>query len=147
MTIRKTLAAERQAYTSFLRSLGIFSISLTDSTFHGDRVRYFDDPKRELDVEWKTGIDQLWESGFDVRASVTIRVSGPKSKASSFLLTAVYVLHIHAPAPVNPQHVKRFAGSEVRLIIWPYVREYAMSVFGRMHVPPTILPVTGSKGA
>jgi preprotein translocase subunit SecB len=148
MTTKKARAAERHvSYTTFLGSLDIVSISLADSTFHGDRDRYFDDPKRELDVDWKTEVGDQWETSFDVRASVTIRVSGPKSKESSFLLAATYVVHVHAAAPMDPHNVKRFASSEVRLIVWPYVREYATSIFGRMHVPPTILPVIGSKGA
>jgi preprotein translocase subunit SecB len=118
---------------------------LIDSTFHGDRDQYFEHSKHELDVDWTTQLAAQQEESFDVRANVRIRISAPKAK-DFFTLTASYLLHVHAPAPLDPKHIKRFSVSEVRLIVWPYVREYATSVFGRMHVPPAILPVTGSKG-
>jgi preprotein translocase subunit SecB len=146
MKTKKAKATEQLSYPSFLRSLELFSISLSDSNFHGDRIQYFESSKHELDVDWRTELADQWEESFDVRAIVTIRISAPKTKKDLFALTATYVLHVHAPSPLDPQHLKRFTDSEVRLIIWPYVREYATSFFGRMHVPPAILPVTGSKG-
>ena len=145
MTTKTARIAQQSPYTSFLRSLDLFSISLTDSSFHGDREQYFEHSKHELDVDWTTDLAGQWEESFDVRANVTIRISAPRAK-DLFTLTASYLLHVHAPAPLDPKHVKRFTDSEVRLIVWPYVREYATSVFGRMHVPPAILPVTGSQG-
>jgi preprotein translocase subunit SecB len=147
MTTKKLHRGEQSSYTSFLRSIEPFFISLTDSSFHGDREQYFEHQKHELDVDWKTEVTKQWEESFDVRANVKIRMFAPASKRDFFTLTASYLLHVHAPAPLDPQYVKKFTESEVRLIIWPYVREYATSVFGRMHVPPAILPVTGSKGA
>ena len=147
MKTKKASSAELPAYASFLKSLEIFSISLTDSTFHGDRDEYFENPKHELDVDWRTELAGEWEQSFDVRVNVTIKISAPKKGKDFFKLTGEYLLHVHAPAPVDHQHVKRFTDSEVRLIVWPYVREYATSLFGRMHVPPAILPVAGAKGA
>lgn len=147
MTTKKSRGSEQPSYTSFLRSIEPFFISLTDSSFHGDREQYFEHQKHELDVDWKTRVVNQWEKSFDVRADVKIRMLAPTSKKDFFTLTASYLLHVHARAPLDPFHVKKFTDSEVRLIIWPYVREYATSVFGRMHVPPAILPVTGSKGA
>jgi preprotein translocase subunit SecB len=146
MTTKKSQAVEQPTYTSFLRSLEPFFISLTDSSFHGDREQYFENQKHELDVTWRTELAKKWKESFDVRAHVTIRIFAPATKKDFFTLSASYLLHVHAPAPLDPEHVQRFTESEVRLIIWPYVREYATSVFGRMHVPPAILPVTGSKG-
>jgi len=146
MTTKKARVVERTAYTSFLRSLDLFSISLVDSSFHGDREQYFENPKHELDVDWRTEVAGQGEESFDVRANVKIRISAPTTKKDFFTLTASYVLHVHAPAPLDPKYVQRFTDSEVRLIVWPYVREYVTSMFGRMHVPPAILPVTGSKG-
>jgi preprotein translocase subunit SecB len=147
MKTKKASPAELPAYASFLKSLEIFSISLTDSTFHGNRDEYFENRKHELDVDWRAELAGEWEQAFDVRVNVTIKISPPKKGKDFFKLTAEYLLHVHAPAPLDRQHVKRFTGSEVRLIVWPYVREYATSLFGRMHVPPAILPVAGAKGA
>lgn len=137
---------DQSSYTEFLRSLEPFFISLTDSTFHGDREQYFENEKHELDVDWKTRLTKKWEESFDVRADVTIKIFAPDTKKEFFKLMASYLMHVHTAAPINAEHLKRFTEAEVRLIIWPYVREYATSIFGRMHVPPAILPVTGSKG-
>jgi preprotein translocase subunit SecB len=136
----------KSTYPDFLRSLDLFSISLTDSSFHGDRDQYFEHAKHELGVEWDTRVEARWDASFDVRVDVKIVISAPTAKESFFSLNASYLLHVHAPAPLEEEHVKRFAESEVRLIVWPYAREYATSVFGRLHVPPAILPVIGSKG-
>jgi preprotein translocase subunit SecB len=145
MTTKKARPAQ-QPYTSFLRSLELFSISLTNSSFHGERDQYFEHPNHELGVDWRTELAGKRKESFDVRVNVTIKISAPTAKENFFMLTASYLLHVHAPAPLDVQHLERFTDSEVRLVVWPYVREYATSVFGRMHVPPAILPVTGSKG-
>ena len=136
--------ARRTSYPEFLASLDLISISLIGSSFSGDRREYLRNMEHQLSVSWRSEAVDRREDFFDVRVDVAVRVSAPKSKDAFFQLTAGYVLHIHASPPIDAAHVARFADSEIRLLVWPYVREYVSSISGRMHVPPIVLPITGS---
>jgi hypothetical protein len=143
---KKTLArTSTMNYTDFLRSIQPIWISLVETSFAGDRAQYFEHKEHELSVSWNAEPVEFGAEFFEVKAQAVIRLSPTKSRESFFSLSATYHLHIHASAPLNRDHVKRFVGGELRLLVWPYVREYTSSVSGRMHVPPVLLPLTGSE--
>jgi len=145
---RKTEAAEgKKSYPRFLASLNLMSISLVRSRFSGDRQQYFKNKAHQLSVSWTSKTSKRGEDFFDIGVDVAISLAVPKSDVTFFDLTASYLLHVHAPAPLNKVYIKRFSDSEVRLLVWPYVREYVSNISGRMHVPPIVLPLTGSDEA
>lgn len=145
MTRRKNARTVQQPYTEFLRSLDLIWISLVNTQFSGDRQQYFEHKDHQLAVSWKSEAIEFGEDFFEVRADIAVKLSAPKSTRGFFDLTATYMLHIHAPSPVDREYVARFAESELRLVIWPYIREYVSSVSGRMHVPPVLLPLVGGE--
>jgi hypothetical protein len=142
--VAQTAIAASPAYAEFLSSLDVVTIAMVASSFSIDRQAYFEARQRQLNVSWEPRITMAEEDFFEIRADVVVKLSDGKKRAF-FNLAASYELHIHAPAPMNPDFVNRFAESDVRVLIWPYVREYVSGVSGRMHVPPVILPLTGSK--
>jgi preprotein translocase subunit SecB len=143
MTPRKSKHVGVASYTDFLSSLEPIWISLVGTNFTGDRERYFEFREHQLSVSWDVEQAECRKDFFEVRVKAAVRVSPPKSDKSFFDLTATYHLHVHASSPLNKDHVKRFAEGELRLLLWPYLREYVSSVSGRMHVPSVLLPVTG----
>jgi Preprotein translocase subunit SecB len=140
-TTAKKTSRELADYTEFLKSLDLSGIALAESKVTGDRTKYLDVPDHEISMGWRCKPFAVGKSRFDVRADLTVAVSKPKSDIHFFDLTASYVLHIHAGVAFPYEHVERFCSSEVRLIIWPYFREYVASVCSRMHIPPVILPL------
>ena len=55
----------------------------------------------------------------------------------------VYQAHFHADDVIgNRELAKEFAQSEMRLILWPYFRQFAFETSARMSVPPITVPLT-----
>ena len=112
--------AKSPDYPSFLRSLDLFSISLTDSSFHGDRDEYFEHSKHELSVEWNTKVAAQWKESFDVRVDVKIGISAPTAKGDFFALTAELSSACpcsSAPRRRTREEVCRFGGTLDRLAV------------------------------
>src|SRR3954470_19931770 len=128
-------------YAKFLKSLDLKLISLVESDFRIDRARYFAEKNTELSVEWDSKLARSKPGFFECEASLDVSLKSPKSKLPSFALRATFLLHVHAKGHVKPEFLNDFSNSEVRLVVWPYFREYLSSICGRMHVPPLFIPL------
>jgi hypothetical protein len=69
-----------------------------------------------------------------------MEMTGGKSKVHIVSIAATYDLHFHAKVKPKPL-VDKFCNSDLRLIVWPYFREYVTDVSARMYIPPVILPL------
>lgn len=133
-------------YTLFLKSVEPIIISLVESSFRVDREQYFNEESKRLSIAWQCVPSKVKHNCFDAHATLVVKLGSPKPKSKpSVEITAVFEMHFHGAKPINRAFVDRFADSEVRLVIWPYFREYVSSVSGRMHVPPIVLPF-GTRG-
>jgi preprotein translocase subunit SecB len=128
-------------YREFLKSLHVGSIALSDCTAQIDRTRYFD-TEEELMLVAKTKAINIKKDAFDVEATIAVRSHEVGKKDGSLKIDATYLLHFHGKAPVQSTHIKRFVDGDVRLVIWPYFREFVAATTGRMHIPPVTLPIT-----
>ncbi|HEY7097557.1 MAG TPA: protein-export chaperone SecB [Terriglobales bacterium] len=141
MTRKKKGSQELPGYTEFLQSLELSLIGLTQSNAKVDRARYLSEENHSISISWggkalESGLDH-----FDVRAELTVKVSKPKTQTYFLELKAVFLLHIHCMKDSPAEYVDRFCNAEVRLMMWPYFREYVTSMCGRMHIPPVFLPL------
>jgi len=85
-------------------------------------------------------------SRFQVRARLDLAVSGIKSKKPWFSMSAIFELQFLSRIPIKRSLVSRFADSDVRLIVWPYFREYLSDVCNRVQImPPIVLPLSGTE--
>jgi preprotein translocase subunit SecB len=128
-------------YAQFLTSLEPSVIALRESTVKGDRDKYLEAQNHAITIGWKSRSVTLGPEHFDVFADLNLTVSKPKSHGDFLELSATYYLHIHCRKRFPPEYVDRFCNSEIRLIVWPYFREYVTNVCGRMHIPPVFLPL------
>jgi preprotein translocase subunit SecB len=139
---RKSKASLKVAdYTEFLKSLKLSVIALSDATVKGDRDKYLQAPNHVISMGWKSRPVASGQDHFDVLADLTVSVSKPKSQAHFLELAVTYQLHIHCAKKFPAEYLDRFCDSEVRLMVWPYFREYVTSTCGRMHIPPVFLPL------
>jgi len=129
-------------YTQFLKSIEPITISLINSRFRVDRDQYFTEKQKKLSINWSCVPKETGDDYFEANAEVVVRLGsliGGKFKPS-VEINATFEMHLHASKPIDPALVKRFADGEVKIMIWPYFREYVSSVSGRMHIPPLLLP-------
>jgi preprotein translocase subunit SecB len=141
MTRRSKAPQKLADYTEFLKSLDLSVIALSEATVKGDREGYLEAPNHVISMRWMGKSVKSGPSHFDVLADLTVSVSKPKSKVHFLDLAVTYRLHIHCAKAFPPEYVDRFCNSEVRLMVWPYFREYVTSICGRMHIPPVFLPL------
>jgi preprotein translocase subunit SecB len=129
-------------YARFLRSLDLVSIALVESRFRIEREAFLD-AEEDLFVKVSGHSHKISKKFFEVRSELAVRTErkGKPKRPGSFQMMAVFELHIHAEASFDRNEVKRFATEDLRLLMWPYFREYLANACGRMHVPPIILPL------
>jgi preprotein translocase subunit SecB len=140
-TVDKNLDAKPD-YQAFLASLDVYMIALTHSAFRIQRDEYFEGSEdNKISFKLSSKSNSVGEKHFDVRSTLNLTASNEKSKKILVRFTATFELHLHA-SPVNEEFVKRFCESEIRLIVWPYFREYVSDVTARMYIPPLILPLS-----
>lgn len=138
---KEKTAQELVGYTEFLQSMELSLIALTETTLKVDRDKYFDEKNHAISMEWGCKPLKSGRDNFDVRAELTVKVSRPKAQAPFLELEAAYTLHVHCAKDFPAELVERFCNAEVRLMVWPYFREYVTSMCGRMHIPPVFLPL------
>ena len=136
-----TLTADAN-YTRFLESIVPFGIAVVDSRFRLDRDQYFEAESKRLSAAWKCTPIEVGEEYFEADAELSVNLTAPKRKKPLVEIRATFRMHIHAAKPINEEYVDRFANAEVRILVWPYFREYVTSVCGRMHIPPIVLPLS-----
>jgi hypothetical protein len=147
MSAKKKGHLEAGSYANFIRSLDLYGLSLAESRFKCDRERYLSERSHEIAFTWKAKRTPLSgnrkdKRAFNLWAELRLVVTAPKSDEAFFVLSAGFLLHIHSEV-IEAEHIERFCNSEVRILVWPYFREYVSNVCGRAHIPPITLPLTG----
>lgn len=132
------------SYTAFLASLRLNKISLKGASCDFDEKAFWKDEERSLAFKFSSEPFKIEGKHFDARAQLEVTMTGDKSKSNMVRITVAYDLYIHADEAPK-EHVKKFCEGEIRLIVWPYLREFVMDLSGRMYIPPIILPLSDEK--
>jgi preprotein translocase subunit SecB len=133
-------------YESFLRSVKLYSLGLEELSAKLDRERYWkyfsenNGLTREIGATYKAiNID---DDHFDVIADFQLRVTSEKEKNKVILeISCTYSVHFHASSDCNADTAQRFANSEAKIIVWPYLRSIVSDTTGRMYIPPLTIPL------
>jgi hypothetical protein len=132
-------------YGAFIASLELYMIGLADSECQIDRKDYWGkDEGKRVSFKLSSKPVSIDKKHFDVRSTIVLSMMGEKSKSTVVRITATFDLHFHAE-PLERELVHKFCESDIRLIVWPYFREYVSSIFSRMHIPPVFLPLSSGK--
>jgi preprotein translocase subunit SecB len=141
-TTEKTRVAD---YSEFIKSLELYSIGLSSATCDLNRDAYWEKSgEKSITFKLVSKSTEILQKHFDVRSTLTLNVSGEKSKSPALKIAATFDLHFHSPS-VSKEFVEKFCESEIRLIVWPYFREYVQDVTVRMYIPPVILPLSNKE--
>jgi hypothetical protein len=138
------------SYQEFLQGLHPIAIALRECTASVDRKDYtsllHDEAKagaqrgtRSLKVTFK--LCDFDEMSFTADARLVVKVTS-KGKKPLFEVEAAFDAHFHSSAPFTRKDADRFVQTELRLIAWPYFREFVAGVGARMAVIPVMIPLT-----
>lgn len=142
MPIAKKISEVKPDYEAFLASLEVYMIALTRSSFRIQRDEYFEGSEdNSISFKLSSKPISVAEKHCDIRSTLILQVTNGKSKKVIIRFAATFELHFHFSLP-NEEFIKRFCESEIRLVVWPYFREYVSDVTARMYIPPLILPLS-----
>jgi hypothetical protein len=137
-------------YAEFLRGIQLIALALKGCSLQIERDAYFKvlgtkAIERHISTDYK-----LVESGkdfFNAAASFALTVATAKSKAHNVLsIDCIYEAHFHCSGcEIQEDHARRFTESELRVVVWPYFREFAQDVSAKMAIPPLLIPFSSAR--
>jgi preprotein translocase subunit SecB len=141
----------RLEYQQFLRGVQPIAVGLTSSSASVDREAFSrvlekDEPTIANVFEAKYELRNTGTDSFNVRATVRVKARPEQASDQEVPLLSVECVfdgHFHAPGDggVSKEHAGKFANSEARLILWPFIREFIANMTTRMAIPPLMLPL------
>ena len=143
---------ENNGYEVFLRNLGSVTLGLVNCAGSIDREFYWDlrnkkrrqDEARILSANYK--LDRVGANFFDVSADFRVTVQDRKIEKVALSIECKFEAHIHGEEPISREHADRFTQSELRVVLWPYFRQFVSDTTVRMSVPPLFVPIALGKG-
>jgi hypothetical protein len=64
-----------------------------------------------------------------------------KNDKEALRVKATFEGHFHGASPIQREHAERFVSSELRVVVWPYFRQFISDTTARMSVRPIFIPV------
>ena len=132
------------SYADFIATLQLYSIGLAETNCSINRPEFWKKEKANINYQLISKASDIGDEAFDAKSTLTLAVTGEKSKTQAVQITVAFDLHFHAKI-ARKEFVEKFCESEIRLIVWPYFREYVSNTIARMHIPPVILPISNKE--
>lgn len=146
-TARRTRTEPRDhSYEEFVRELGAVAVALRSCSANLDRGLYFElrekrkkNIRRSLKPEFK--LERVAKDYFDVLASIEVAIHDASSDHEALRVECAFEGHIHATPPLRKEYAERFATSDLRVVMWPYMRQMVSDMTMRMAILPIFLPI------
>jgi preprotein translocase subunit SecB len=131
---------------AFLKSIKLLAVRLISSECRIERDRYFalldDRDKSSVSITSDYRLVNLTTKSFEVEGVFSWVAKNAKNE-TGLSLVCIYQAHFYADdAQGHRVLAKEFAQSEMRLILWPYFRQFAFETSARMAIPPITVPLT-----
>ena len=135
-------------YKDFLSSVKPIGIGLKESSSRLDRKVLFalrkvkDSAIRTIQADYELIEIGEKQGYFEATGAFALSVADAKSGNAALSITCTYMVHFHCATPVDRKLAERFAGSELRLVLWPFFREFVFNMCGKMSIPPITIPLS-----
>lgn len=132
-------------YEKFLREIEPVTLGLISSRSGIDRTQYFqiieDEKKAFLEITAAYKIGKVAKDYFDASGKFRLAIRKEGAKKAVLNIECEFEGHFHASI-VKREFAKRFADSELRLVLWPYFRQFVSDITARMSIPPLVVPLS-----
>jgi preprotein translocase subunit SecB len=147
------VAPTQTSYQDFLRSVQPSEVALNSITARLERAAFFawvesEEERIAHSVTAKYDLGQIDKSSFDalIYLDLKSRPGGPAGQVVLAIECSLFA-RFQVAGPMQTEHITRFAHSEARLVIWPYVRELVSNITGKMGIHPIVLPLVIRSGS
>jgi preprotein translocase subunit SecB len=133
-------------YSSFLRGIKLVALGMEGCSATLNRGLFWDLDEKKLISRRITADYQLLtveKNFFNVSAKFKLSVEDKQGTSTALLIECEYTVHFHsAGSAIAKEFAQRFTDSELRLIVWPYFRQFANDITSRMTIPPIVIPLS-----
>ena len=79
---------------------------------------------------------------FDAIGDFKLTVQDPKTDKAALKIDAQYAAHFQGKKPIDRVLAERFVKSELKLVMWPFFRQFVFDTTGRMAIRPITVPLS-----
>lgn len=146
MSTKKSLPVNRnQQYALFLKGIQLCGFGMQDSRTTQDRGAYVallskDRLARRISTEYN--VMEVTKDSFNASAKLSLTVEDKANPASpAVLVECTYIAHFHCDGcEITKALAERFTKSELRIVVWPYFRQFVNDATSRMAIQPIVIP-------
>jgi preprotein translocase subunit SecB len=123
----------------------LVGLALSSCSASIDRGLYFEPDRgrkniRTIFADYK--LEDVEKEYFDVSARFRLTVEDKSKALKALTIECGFQGHFHCGASEVPREfVDRFTQSELRIILWPYFREFVNDITAKMSIPPILIPL------
>lgn len=134
---------EDSNYIEFLKNIELIALALNRCSAEINREIY-DGSARDAEsssrnVTAKYRLSDMSDTSFDATASFDLAVRN-KADKTALRVECVFEAHFHPAKLLTRSFAERFVESELRLVVWPYFRQFVFDITARMWIPPVLIP-------
>jgi preprotein translocase subunit SecB len=124
-----------------LMAMGVESCScrLDRHTYARLRRSEGDNAVRSVTVE--VGLKRSSDLAFDGRISYCLKVTDKRDEGVPLEVSCTFEAHFHSRRRFRSEEAEKFVRDYLRIISWPYLRQFVSDVTSRMAIPPLTLPL------
>jgi preprotein translocase subunit SecB len=143
---KKNLPTNRdQQYALFLKGITLLGFGMQESRTAQDRAAYVrlcesDKLGKRITTEYRTM--NVEKSFFNASAKMSLTMEDKKNPSPPVVtVECMYVAHFHCDGcEITKELAERFTQSELRLVVWPYFRQFVNDATARMAIQPVVIP-------
>jgi hypothetical protein len=138
-------------YEEFIKGVRLINLGMEHCFSMLERRRYMDikheDRTPTLAATYK--LQGLGKDFFDAIAAFKLSVDKPvdaengdsDEELAPLVIECTFEAHFHFKGPKSKALTEKFVDSELRLIMWPYFRQFVTDTTGRMTIAPLVVPL------
>jgi len=133
----------KEDYIRFLKSLEVDEICLSDTTARFDRDRSKSSSKQVVVLGQSSfGKPTISNRNFSVPATMEVLIGGdtPKDAFGRIEVTYIVLFSVRSKE-LNSEHVNQFTRSTIKVVIWPFFREFIHNMTARFGIPHINVPI------
>jgi preprotein translocase subunit SecB len=133
------------SYDEFINKLSLVELRLISSSSKLDSkslermiTSKASNVTRMISVNYK--LKSVGENYFESTAQLGLAFRSQKTKLTPVKVECTFSAHFHVKTPFTKKLAQRFTDSELRLVVWPYFRQFVQDTTARMSIPPVLIP-------
>jgi len=137
--------ASNDPYEDFIQGMRLVNIGLKSCSASLDREKWYAlaaSEKKELRIfKDQYHASEIGEGYFEIIGQFSVLVTESMEAIAPLSVECAFEAHFHASSPQKTM-VDRFAASDFRFVVVPFVRQFVSAITSQMAIPPLVIPLS-----